>query len=504
MIKSILKNSSVGIFTQITTIFLAFLTRSFFIKYLGVELLGINSTFTSILSTLSLTELGFQSAVVYAMYKPISLGDEETINEVLNIFGLIYKIIGVVFVCSSFVVTPLLQMFLKGIEVTYEIRIYFLLQMFGSACTYFLSYKRTMLYADQKEYISKSIDLVFNIVFNIIQIIVIALWRNYQFYLILKIIQVYGSNIIILIICNKMYPYLHKSKINTDMLKRIMANVKDIFWGKIASYVYLSTDNIVISTFVGTISVGYLVNYTTVATSIKQISNSLLNPITPIIGNFLAKEKDDNIRERVFRVFSHVRYIIALILVIPLILLINEFVTIWIGSQYILSNRIAFLLGLDLYIHIVHSATCDFIYGLGIFKFDKYISLIGAIINIVLSMVLANFWGIFGVLFGTIVSQNIFWIMRSWIVYNKCFDISKIKFLKYWINNFLNIFIFIVLLFICKLVTILINIHDTIFSFLLKGVVCEAIIMFAVLIIFKNSKEQVTIFKYIRAKITRN
>lgn len=93
----LLKNCSTGLVSQVMTLIFQFLTRSLFIRYIGIELLGVYSTFTSVLSTLSLAELGFQTAIVFSLYKPLAQRDEQQINDIVNVFRFVYDCIGAFF-----------------------------------------------------------------------------------------------------------------------------------------------------------------------------------------------------------------------------------------------------------------------------------------------------------------------------------------------------------------------------------------------------------------------
>lgn len=497
----ILKNSGIGLISQTVTIIFTFLTRNLFIKYIGIELLGLNSTFTSVLNTLSLTELGFQSAVVYSLYIPLHDKLDDEINSIMNVFKLIYKYIGIFFVIATFLVMPFLKYIINGIQITYKIYIYFMLQAFASACTYFLAYKRALLYADQKDYISKLIDLIFNSIFNILQCVSIVCLGNYMVYLILKIFQVYVSNLVVHIYCTKRYIYLKKSKIDKQKLKNIWGDVKNIFAGKVASYIYTSTDNLVISAAISTISVGYLVNYTTITTSLKTLTNSILSPIIPIIGNYLVEEVNQSKREHVLRLYTFVRYLIALIIVVPTVILIDSFVAVWVGSDMILERSIVILLGIDFYIHIVHSATVDFINGAGMFRDDKYVEIAGAITNIVLSIVLVCLVGITGVLIGTVVSQIIFWIGRSAIVYFRCLNLSFKNYLSYWIENVIYIFIAAVLICLLSVIYDYLPIKHRLFKFIVGGSICELVIIIAIYCIFSRSKKAMWLIGILKRKL---
>ncbi len=497
----LIRNSSIGFISQIVTIIFTFVTRNLFIKFIGIELLGINNTFSSILSTLSLSELGVQSAIIFSLYKPLKDEDTESINAYLNILRILYLGVGIIFMGFSIIILPFLNLILKGIEVGLDIYIYFLLQAGTSTCTYFYAYKRALLYADQKDYVSNSIDMACSIMFNILQCFALMVFRSYLIYLVMRILQVYLANFIVNIFCERYYPYLHKEKIDKEKLKKVFGDVKNIIAGKIAAYIYLSTDNIVISTFVSTVSVGYLTNYTIITNNIRKLVSSILSPIIPAIGNYLVKDASGNSREKLFLLYSHVRYLMAYFIIIPMLVLIDDFIIMWIGNDMLMNHMIIVLLSMDLYIDFVHSSTYDFITSAGLFKDDKYIEVIGASTNIVSSVVLVQFVGIAGVLIGTVISQIIFWIGRSIILYVKCLRVKKRRYFLYWIKNVLYLLIFGVGYIFAVIISKKIVIDNYLLDFLISGIFMEIILFLISLIVLLPYEEHREILRIILKKM---
>lgn len=484
-----IKNSLMGLMSQIVILVLQFWTRSVFIQYLGVEMLGISSTFSSVLNTLSLTELGFQSAVVYSLYKPLAEKDTNIVNEIMNILKIIYRILGCFLILTGIICCPFLKYILSGVEITKTIYLIFLIQVLNSACSYFLAYKRALLHADRKGYLNSGIDTAMTIIFSLIKVIVVIYTSNYFYYAILTTLQTIVSNLFVHIVSQKKYRFLRKTSFDFAIFKGIWSNVKALFVGKIAFYIYSSTDNLIISSVVGTVAVGYLVNYTTIVSSIKTLTNSILNPIAPIIGNMLAEESDSKKNERVFRIYSYIRYVIACACVIPVIVLTQSFITAWIGKDYLLPDIIVWLYGFDIYIHLVHSALCHFINGSGLFKEDRNIEIVGAASNLVISIVFVYRLGIAGVLIGTIISQSIFWICRSIVVYKNCFGDVRKEISRYWMVNVVYFIVFLGLSFLLTMVYQRINIDSFLVRFVFGGICCEGIILIAHTIIFGRTEE---------------
>lgn len=478
-----LRNSSVSLLTQIITVLLQFVTRSVFIRYLGVEALGLTSTFASLLNTLSLAELGFHTAVIYNLYAPLAEKDEKSISKIVSIYRLLYQAIGIFFIAAAFCCLPLLPYILKGVEVTGFVRCVFLIQATISASTYFLAYKRSILYADQQGHLANLTDILVSILSNIIQVLLIIWLRSYIVYLLVRLAETIAGNLIVHRMCSKKYPYLHKEPVDRGILQRIVRQVKDIFASKLAGYVYYSTDSLVISAFVGTVQVGYLNNYVIISKSIRLLVGSITGPITPIIGNLLAENKSEQSQISVFHIYTFVRFLLAGLAVAPIVTLSDTFITMWIGADYRMDAWIPILLAADLYIHIIYSACIDYISGSGLFTFDRKVSVLGAGTNLITSLLMVNYLGVAGVLVGTVISQMVFWICRSNGVFRYCFHQGKMAYLAYWGKQLYCVAVFVVVCLIQGAVYSAIQIPNLLIRFLAGGVMCEILFLIAVFLL---------------------
>ncbi len=486
--KIAVKSGMIGMISQITSLILQIISRKVFIQFIGEEVLGLNNTFTSILSTLSLAELGFQNAVSFHLYRPIFEKDEDKINVIVNIYKVVYRALGIFFCVASVLMLPFLKYILKDIIITKDIYFFFMIQAMSSTCTYFLAYKRTILYADQKEYVYKLVDTVMNVLFKLAQIYVIVTYHNYYLYITLQLIQVYVSNVIIHFICGKKYPFLKKDKLDKNYAKKIFSDVKEISVGRIAAYVYSSADNLLISTFLGTIKVAGLGNYTTITNNLRLLVHSILGPITPIIGNYMVDDRKKDQQESKLYVYQHLRYLIALVLLIPTFILIDDFIALWVGTKFILPISIKVLLITDLYFIFLQGASTDYVSAKGLFKQIKYVQGISTIIKLVLSFSLMFRWGITGILFGTACSQIFNFFGYGFITYRYCFKERKWGLSQYFLKNAFYLLSFIIILFTCQFAYQNLKMDLSIIKFIGAGLLCEGIIGALYLILnFKNN-----------------
>lgn len=475
--KAVVKNSLVGFMGQAVSLCLQIVSRSVFIHYIGEEMLGLNNTFTSFLYTFSLAELGFQNAIAFNLYKPLRDKNEKEITEIVNVYKIVYRAIGIFFVTASVLSLPLLKVITKDVVITNEIYLFFLIQALASACTYFLAYKRTILYADQKDYICKFVDMITNVVFKSLQIGAIFYFHSYLAYIVLSLIQVYANNLMIHYICSKKYSYLQKVKFNKFRAKKLFQDAKEIFAGRLAVYVYSATDNLIVSKVIGTVQVAYLGNYTTIIANMKMLLNGILYPITPIIGNYLAEDESRKQQEKNLNIYTHLRFLISLVLLVPTLILVDDFIRMWIGEKYILHFSIKVLLIADLYLFLIQGACSDYINGKGLFKQDKYVTIGGVIINLSLSLLLVKKWGMTGILVGTVCSQVFNWIGHSMVVYRYGFSEKGKQYIQYIWKNLYSMFCFFITALVCYAVYEKLTVESLKIKFILGGIVCEVVII---------------------------
>ena len=444
-VKTIIKNSTLNVISQILTVAITFATRVVSLKLVGAEVLGINGTILSLIGALSLADLGFQSAIIYRLYAPIKNHDENKINEIVNIFRVVYRFVGCAIFVLGMILIPFLPMLLKDVVVGETVYIIYVIHITNTVISYFSSYRQTLLFANQKDYITKSVFVLCRIICGGLKIVCLVYFRNYYLFLATEIIQTLAGNIIVHIISNKYYPYLHIKKYDNVLLRTILGDVKHVFSSRMASYVYFSTDNIIISSLIGAVHVTLLGNYTIVTNQIKTLVNSLMDPIIPFIGEDLVDKSSKEIGT--FFSYTHLRFLVACFLIIPTFVLIDPFVSMAFGEEYVLGNTIKMLLTIDLYINILYAPCYEYNNASGLFNEEKKVMIKGAIINLITSIILAFPLALSGILLGTVVSQVYLWISRGKVTFTHCLPHAKAYESRYIIRNLIYIIIVTILCF---------------------------------------------------------
>lgn len=491
----IIKSSFILFVAKIITSILSFVTRNAFIYGVGIDYLGLNGVIADVLAMLSLAELGFQSAIVYRLYRPIAENDYDTVNQILNLLKKIYRVIGCIILLCGFCLIPALKYIITDISVSWEIiYISYIIYVVSTAITYFMAYRRAFLYADQKQYVISLVDTTFTVLFGLLKILALAVAKNYILFVLLHLCQNIFSNVVINFFVYKLYPWINikKEKKNKELEKNIISDTKNVFAGKIAGYVYSSTDNLVISAFISTKTIGYIGNYKTIFVTINTLLASIFQPFQPMIGNYLIS-KDRKDAFSLFNNYSFLRYAVVILILNPTLVLSNVFIKIWLGADYLMSGIIIYLLFLDIYISIVHGTTGEYVEALGYFREAKKVYILGAVINLGGSIAGARLIGLEGVFGATILSQMTMWIGRSYIVFSKYFTDLK-AYAKYWVKQILFFLNFMLLNVISNFIfNNFVIVQNDILAFIMGGVM-SVIIGSADLILFFHKMPEFVYF----------
>lgn len=406
-VENSIRNSAIGIISQIINTALGLVVRMVFIRQLSEDYLGANGLFSNILTVLSLAEMGIGSAIVYNMYKPIAEKNEMQIARLMNFYKRAYNIIGFVVALCGLCVTPFLKYIIKDQPNIPHITIIYLLFLLNTVFSYFFAYKRSIFSADQRERTIYIFRLIFYAVRSALQILILLRTSDFIQYLIIQIICTLLENLSISLFADREYPFLKKyrtSALSNEETGTIIKDVKALFIYKIGSTALDGTDNIIISAFDGVISVGLLSNYSLVTSAVQLLLSQVTTSLTGSVGNYIARENEEK-RENLLEKLTFLSFIIYGGSFVILTSCLTPFVSIWAGEKFALGFPIVFIHCLNIYIFGMMNAVWTFRATMGLFVYGKWRPLISAIINIVVSIFLAKRMGLLGVLLGTTITR---------------------------------------------------------------------------------------------------
>ncbi|MDR0886139.1 MAG: oligosaccharide flippase family protein [Clostridiales Family XIII bacterium] len=403
-----LMNSSITTVVYVLNIAMRFGSRSVFIYFLGKEYLGLNGLFTSILSMLSLAELGIGPSIVFSLYKPLAKADHAQTKALMRLYKRVYVIIGIVVAALGMGLFPFIDHLIKGGENLQNIHIIYLLYLSNSVISYFFSYNRSLLMADQKAYKSTLNTFAFATMTIIAQIAVLFLTHSYILYIICEITFTFLSNLVLTYMVKKSYKHIDAAetvKLEKETIDFLKRNTIGSISSRLGYIVVNSTDNLLLSYFVNIATVGIYSNYSLIYINLQGVIVSVADSVTASVGHAAAQHDDAQsysiLKRHYFLVFC-----VTMVTSLGLFLCINPLIHVWIGDSYLLSQTVVMLIVANFLLQCMRRTFLVFISGFGLNWVQRFKPLAEAGLNIVFSLffLLVYKWGIAGVLLGAVLS----------------------------------------------------------------------------------------------------
>lgn len=404
--RNIVSGMKYGFLYKIMMVLLPFVLRTTMIHALGMEYVGINSLFTSILSVLSLADLGFSGAVVFSMYKPIAQEDTSKLCALLKYFRRVYQSIGVIIFCLGLLVMPFLK-YLVTSDLPPDLHLYvlFLGFLINTCSSYFFwAYRSSLLEAHQRQDIVSKVDGAVMLIGYITQIAVLLIFKNYYFYLINIILMTIATYTVRAIYTQKFYPHIQcQGQLSKEDKKEIKTNVGALFIQKVGGTVSLSFDTIVISAFLGITMVAIYGNYNLISTSVLGFFMMFFHLITAGVGNSMVLESPQKNYEH-FEKYTFITNWALVWATSCLVCLYQPFMTLWVGQSNMLDFPFVLLVALLFYLSGSRRLVLSYKDAAGLWKKNAFCPLIAAAINLLLNLVLVHCIGIYGIVLSTIIS----------------------------------------------------------------------------------------------------
>jgi O-antigen/teichoic acid export membrane protein len=282
---------------------------------------------------------------------------------------------------------------------------------------YVFNYKQLLVGANQKQYLVNAYFQTIAIVQSFTQILLAWYYRNLWLWVIVGLIFTIIGIIIFNIRIRQLYPWLRISlkegRQNLKQYPEVLRKTRQVFVQKIKDFILYRSDELLVGIFVSVTQVAFYGNYTIITSKLNFLVNILSDGMNAGVGNLVAEGNDQNIM-KVFWELTAIRFLIVGMVVFGLLLFIQPFVTCWFGPQYRLSDLIVYLLVFNIFIFLSRGVVEMFISAHGLFS-DVWVAWTELALNIGITLCLAPFYGIVGILIGKIAS--VFFIAMFWKPY---------------------------------------------------------------------------------------
>lgn len=467
-------NIKVGMLFYVLGLFLAFFSRKIFLDCLGAEFIGLTGMLMNIMSFLSVAELGIGTSIVYFLYKPLQEDNHEKINEVMSMLAFLYRCIGLVIGSCGIVVSLFFPWWFANLTTGLPL-VYFAFYSFlaSSVAGYIFNYKQLLVGANQKQYLTQAYFQTIGIVQSLVQILLAYYYRNLWLWVVIGLVFTIVGIIAFNIRIRQLYPWLNinlsNGRKNLKQYPEVLKKTRQIFILRIKDFILNRSDELLVGAFVSVTKVAFYGNYSIIIGKLIFLVNILENGLSAGVGNLLAENNESNTM-KVFWEMTATRFFIMGMVIFPLILFIQPLIVCWVGPEYQLSSLIAYLLIFNLFLKLQYSTVYIFIGASGLYG-DVWASWAELIINLAVTLALAPFFGIVGILLGKIISLsifNVFW--KPYYLFIKGFQKSVWQFWRPMMVYYGIFGIFAILAIILK--TLFVDNHvSTWFSLIIYGLI---------------------------------
>ena len=421
--KNIGKNSFFSVFAQTLIIIAGFFCQRVITLKIGTELVGLNGVTSNVISIFSITELGLSTAIVFHLYRAFAEGAKEKQAALMKLFRNAYIGVAASIAVLGFSFLPFVHLFLRENHFSLSyVRLIYSLWVIKTILGYLLSYKRSIIIADQREYISSLAAMVVSVLNYVSTIIIVMIWGNYEWALGIGIVFEVIVNLCLMAYVDKVYPYLkeyRKQKPNQGLVQSVFSDVKNLFVTTMAQRLLGCTDNLIISSNISTIMVGVYSNYCLITQSLINLMQALANALQPTIGNLIV-EGDKKRDEEILQTFTFVFFLLSTILLSGVSATASLFVgRIWLGEACILPRVTVMFMAVNCTFYVINLPIGCYVSASGLFRSEKIVAASAAVTNLVLSLVLVKPMGLNGVLLGSFVAYLILFAGKSIAFYHE-------------------------------------------------------------------------------------
>ena len=484
--KNTLRNIIFGFGYRILNIILPFISRTIILYVLSEQYLGLSSLFTSILSFLSLAELGVGGAMVYSMYKPIAENDTRTIRALLNLYRKFYRMIGTIILGMGLCLIPILKILVHE-ELPDDINLYvlYIIYLFNAVLSYWLfAYKSALLQAYQRNDIDSKIAMVITPLSYIVMFGALFLTRNYYAYIIWLPVFTIVTNIVRLIYVNRYFPGLEpEGEISRELRESIVKKVKALIGTKLNTVVLNAADNIVMAAFFSLTTIAIYGNYYYIMSSIVGFLGICYSAMTAGLGNSIAIESvEKNYND--FMKFSFINSWLVGWCTICLVCLYQPFMYLWVGEKLMFPFYVVLEFGLYFYIYQIRKIPITYKDAAGIWWEDRFRPYACMVINLVLNIVLVQIIGISGIILSTVFSLCVSIPWENYTIFKYVFHKSSREYYQKMVYYAVTIlFAGGVTFVLCRLL------GNGFFALILRGCICVIIPNLLIVLLNFRGKE---------------
>lgn len=431
----------IGVFISYLTlafnILIGLVYTPFMISKLGDGQYGIYSLANSLISFVALLDLGFGQTLVRYISKARTIGDIEEEHKLNGFFLKMYSVIAVIALIIGFGIVILYPQLVAKTFDGEEIRLFrivFLILLINVVVSFPMSVFSATLNAYEEFLFLRLV----NFVITVFKYLIMFLLLVFEYKLVAIAVVVLISSLIIQ--CFYVFYAVRKigikfdfSKMETNLTKEILHFSFFIFLNLIIDFLYSNTDKLILGAVAGVVSVSIY----SIGIYFSQYFTELSTAMSGVFLPKIMELNQNGKRNEISNLFNQVGRLQMTLLFLVLggyVCLGREFINLWVGSTYKDSYLIGIIIMFPSIVPLTQNIGITIIRAMNIHKYRSYMYIVIAIVNVVISIPLADAYGGIGSAIGTCIATFLGQIFfMNWFYARKV----QINIREYW-NNFVR------------------------------------------------------------------
>lgn len=467
-----------------------FITRGVLVRQLGLDAVGLETTFRNIISMMALAELGIGTGLVYKLYRPIAEGDKVSIRRILNFYGYAYRRIAAVILSVGVILAFFVPLFVEEAYDPLYLGVIFLLFVGDTVSSYLFADRKALLVADQKNYLVNINDASVQVMSLVLQVATLLIFKQFWLYVGLKIVcRVIGACLIARRF-RKQYPDIAADRDRTlpspEERKPLTQNMGAMLCHKVGGFSVTATGSAIMTKFLGLTASGMYGNYYLITSTLSQVITQIFNGITASFGSLMTDGNEKAVYEK-FNVLYFVNFWIYSFCTVSAYVVFQPFITLWVGADSLLDRETLLVMMAFFYVNGMRRVIMMARDSTGMYRPDRYLALVEAALNIGLSVWFVQLWGIKGVVFANTLSMLLIpmWT-QPYLVYKR---ILHRPVLAYYGRYVVYLAVTVGCLMLTSWMSGLIAPHNGLTDLLIRAGLCAVLPNAVILVLFHRTKE---------------
>lgn len=406
----------------------------FLIRMLGQSEYGLYSIVYSVMSYLTIMDMGFGNAIIIYTARYINQGNQEKQNKLHGMFFWIFCVIGVVAtvigILLYFNVDTMFGNSMTSSELD-EARTMMLILIFNLAITFPMSIFGNIVVAHEKFLVSKIIKILQIILQPLLMIPLLFMgYKAIAMVVVLTITNILCLVLNMVVCIKKLKVRLNFKGFDPILLKEIFAYSFYIFLNQIIDKANFSLNQFIVGAISGTAATAVYSVANQLNTLYMSFSTAISGVMLPKVTKMQENKASNKNFTDVFIQTGRIQYIVIALIITGFILFGQVFINWWAGDGYESAYIIACMLMVPITIPLIQNIGLSILQAKNLYKYRTLIFLGISVVNVLISIPLTKWYSGLGAAIGTALSLLVGQGIVLNIYYHKKVKLDMVKFWK--------------------------------------------------------------------------